>query len=277
MEQPKSHLDSTLLFFSKSLERICFYGFRSIIVLFMISDQLDLTNEAALSIYGSLALGLILSRIPGGIIGDLILNNRIAVYTGGILQILGSLTVCLFSSELSFYVGLILFVIGAGLHAPNFTAYFGKAYLNKIKLMDSGFALMYLAINIGAFTGSFLIGYLSEIYGFKSGFIVCSIIMLLSLTLFYFHRQKKLSSYSNEFNKVSFNLRFVLIFIITCVLGLYWLTYEIINFSIRDVADKFEKVIQSRLDLASIDIHSVTTHSFSFTILFATLLILTII
>ena len=83
------------LFFAELWERFSYYGMRSILVLYLISDSnsanpgMGWTNVEAISLYGWYTALVYLLCVPGGIIADRYLNNRKAVLLGGFLLCFG--------------------------------------------------------------------------------------------------------------------------------------------------------------------------------------------
>lgn len=175
----ESHPQSAWLFAcSKTIERGAYYGFRGLVVLFMI-DILGMPNADALQIYGWFAGSLVFSHLLGGLIGDLIIGNRAASLAGGVILALGTFVFCTLSHS-GLYIGLVLIVIGDALYSPNLTAQFGKQYLSKLRLVDAGFMLFYVGINIGAGLGIFLIASIGG-EAYWPGFLTAGVLHLLAV------------------------------------------------------------------------------------------------
>ena len=170
--QNTKHTKETFYYsLSRMLERASYYGLRTLIVLYMVGETLKMENSEALNIYGWLTGSLVLSQIVGALLGDLLIGNRKSVVIGGIIQAIGAFSICI-PSIIGLYIGLSLVVLGSGFFTPNITSNFGKLYLNKTKLLDSGFTIFYLTINLGSFLGVLLIGYLGEKFSYNIGFII---------------------------------------------------------------------------------------------------------
>jgi POT family proton-dependent oligopeptide transporter len=175
------HTKETLFFcISRLLEKTSYYGLRSILLLYLLSDALKMSETNALTVYGWFASSFVISQIIGAIFGDLLIGNKKAIIVGGIIQALGCFFLCI-PSTIGLYTGLSLVVFGNGLYTPNLIASFGKSYLNKTKLLHSGFTLFRLMVNIGAFLGTILISFISVKFNFTFGFILTGILMLLSI------------------------------------------------------------------------------------------------
>src|SRR5580692_6929572 len=106
------------LFFTEMWERFSYYGMRALLILFMTvsvaKGGLGFPVVKAGAIYGFYTAMVYLLSLPGGWVADRIFGQRRAVLYGGILIILGQLSLCISSTPL-FYTGLALLVLGTGL------------------------------------------------------------------------------------------------------------------------------------------------------------------
>ncbi|WP_420552896.1 MFS transporter [Tenacibaculum aiptasiae] len=231
--------DSLYYAISIMLERASYYGLRALIVLYMTGDILKMSNYETLNIYGLIAGSLVFGQIIGALLGDLLLGNKKAIIIGAILHAVGAFSLCI-PSLTGLYLGLFLIVLGSGFFAPNITSNFGKLYLNKPKLIDAGFTLYYLIINLGAFFGIILIGYLGETIGFNVGFITAGILMLLSilpvlLSKEEVHIRLKKTLFSVSKKVLTISIAFLLV-------GLFWGIYKIAGTRIFDLHVQFRKL-----------------------------------
>lgn len=241
----QTHSKETFMYaLSRTLERASFYGLRSLIVLYMIGEILQMENVEALKIYGWFTASFLFSKIIGAILGDLIIGNKKALTIGGIIQALGAFSFCI-PSATGLYIGLFLIVLGGGLYTPNIISNFGKLYLNKTKLLDAGFTIFYLAVNLGAFFGIISIGYLGEKYDWNIGFIIAGILMLLSIIPIIFSKDKKIEQTTE--NNATVNQRIINIIIAFVIVSLFWSIYEIGNIRIFDLQLKLSET--STLDI----------------------------
>lgn len=223
----QSHNQETFFFsLSRMLERAAYYGLRAIIVLYMVSESLEMDQSEALEIYGWSGFLIMLSGIIGAILGDLVIGNKKAIIIGGIIQAIGAFSFCI-NSITGLYIGLFLVLLGGGLYSPNIISNFGKSYLNKTKLLDSGFTIFYLAINLGAFIGSLLIGYSGDEYGWNIGFILVGILMILSIIPILFSNENFAKATLE--NEQPLNKSVINILIAVLLVGAFWGIYEISN------------------------------------------------
>ena len=176
-EIKQTHGKETFLYaLSRTFERASYYGLRSVLLLYMIGETINMTRDEARNMYGLFIGSFIFSQILGGIVGDLVLGNKRSLIIGGILQALGAFSLCI-PSAIGLYTGLVFISLGAGLYSPNILSLFGKLYSNKQKLLDSGFMIFYTAINLGVIIGPLLIGYLGYM-NYTYGFITSGILMV---------------------------------------------------------------------------------------------------
>ena len=178
------------LFFTELWERLSYYGMRALLILFMVnaSEGLGMTDGKAAAIYGLYTAGVYLFALPGGWIADRLIGQQKAVFIGGCFIAAGHFTMALpvipgLDSLLtfSFYGGLILIVLGTGLLKPNVSAVVGDLYEEKGARRDAGFSIFYMGINVGAFVGPLLCGWLGEEVDWHLGFGAAGVGMLLGL------------------------------------------------------------------------------------------------
>jgi proton-dependent oligopeptide transporter, POT family len=82
------------------------------------------------------------------------------------------------------YLSLALIIAGVGFLKANISTIVGALYGFGDKRRDSGFTIFYMGINLGAFLSSVLCGYLGIAWGWKYGFGLAGIGMILGLGIF---------------------------------------------------------------------------------------------
>lgn len=178
-----------VLFFTEMWERFSYYGMRALFVLFLVSDYcLDgwQWNRAdAILLYGIYTWSVYMTPILGGILADKIFGHRNAVVIGAIMMTLGHGSLAL-ETEYSFYLGLVLLILGNGMFKPNISSMVGELYKKEVKKKDSAYTIFYMGINAGAFLGILFCGYVGEKIGWSLGFGLAGIFMLFGLLQFYF-------------------------------------------------------------------------------------------
>src|SRR5438552_10207713 len=178
------------LFFTEMWERFSYYGIRPLLVLFMTAalaqGGFGFERTTASSIVGIYAACVYLASLPGGWIADRLLGLRRAIWYGGILIALGHLSIAMsiIFAHSAFFIGLIFIVLGTGLLKPNISAIVGDLYPEGGARRDAGFSIYYMGINIGAFVGQLVTGFLGEKVGWGLGFGAAGVGMLLGLVTF---------------------------------------------------------------------------------------------
>ncbi|WP_439882993.1 peptide MFS transporter [Pontibacter sp. MBLB2868] len=182
-----------MLFFTEMWERFSYYGMRALLTLYLISEiskgGLGWNSADAGQLYG-LYTGLVyVTPLLGGYLADKYLGFRSAVLIGGSLMALGHASLAIESMPF-FYAGLGLLILGNGLFKPNISSMVGQLYPEGSKLKDSAYTIFYMGINLGAFLGSLICGWLGETVGWHYGFGAAGIGMCLGLVQFYLGRRK---------------------------------------------------------------------------------------
>lgn len=173
------------LFFTEMWERFSYYGMRAILVLAMVAavDQggMGLDDRSATAIYGLYTAGVYMFTLAGGWVADRLLGQRAAVWYGGIIIACGHFTMAM-PWTLTFFMGMVLIVLGTGLLKPNISAMVGQLYIaDSAARRDAGFSIFYLGINLGSFIGQLICGYLGERIGWHYGFGAAGVFMVLGL------------------------------------------------------------------------------------------------
>ncbi len=167
------------LFFTEMWERFSYYGMRAFLILYMV-HALGFDDKHAGSIYGTYTSSAWAAAIVGGIIADRWLGQYRSVLLGGIIIALGHFTLA-FHPLPMFYAGLSLIVIGTGLLKPNVSGIVGALYEPGDARRDAGFSVFYMGINLGAFIGPIIAGYLAQKVDWHLGFACAGVGMTLGL------------------------------------------------------------------------------------------------
>lgn len=175
------------LFFTEFWERFSYYGMRAILVLFLIAAAegenpgMQLSTETANIIYGLYAALIYTVGIPGGWIADRILGAKKSVLYGGIIIAAGHFCMGIPGNQ-TFFLGMLLIIIGTGLLKPNISVMVGQLYSEKdASRRDSAFSIFYMGINMGAFLSPYVCGSLGENYNWHYGFAAAGVGMLFGL------------------------------------------------------------------------------------------------
>tara|TARA_R110002111_G_scaffold40111_6_gene75169 strand:- start:1183 stop:2778 length:1596 start_codon:yes stop_codon:yes gene_type:complete len=190
------------LFFTEMWERFSYYGMRALLILFMTAPiatgGLGFNDQTSGAIYGLYSMAVYLLALPGGWIADRIIGLKKSVWYGGIIITLGHFTMALPGllalitgdhgakgaltgvDLYSFFMGLILIVIGTGLLKPNISSIVGQLYPENSSKRDAGFSIFYMGINVGAFIAPIACSTLA-IYDWHLGFGLAGFGMLMGL------------------------------------------------------------------------------------------------
>jgi proton-dependent oligopeptide transporter, POT family len=181
------------LFFTEMWERFSYYGMRGFLILYataaVVSGGLGFDVRHGASIYKWYTSSVWLTPILGGFIADRFLGQYRSVFVGGVIIALGHFTLALKALP-TFYAGLALIVLGTGLLKPNISAMVGSLYEQGDARRDAGFSLFYMGINIGAFLGITLAGWLAQKVDWHIGFAAAGVGMTLGLIQYVVGRQR---------------------------------------------------------------------------------------
>jgi POT family proton-dependent oligopeptide transporter len=170
------------LFFTEMWERFCYYGMRALLVLFLIQYHGWQPGHAS-TIYKWYTSLVYLTPLAGGLLADRVIGLRNSIVVGGVLMAIGEVSLT-FAAMPMFYLGLGLLIVGNGFFKPNISTIVGKMYGPGDARRDRGFTIFYMGINLGAGLAPIVCGYLREHYGFRYGFAVAAVGMLVALAVF---------------------------------------------------------------------------------------------
>jgi proton-dependent oligopeptide transporter, POT family len=173
------------LFFTEMWERFSYYGMRAFLILYMTAPAaaggLGFADRDAASIYGTYTGSAWGASIVGGFVADRFLGQYRSVLIGGIVIALGHFTLA-FKALPFFYSGLALIVLGTGLLKPNVSTLVGSLYESDDTRRDAGFSIFYMGINMGAFIGPLIAGWLAQRVDWHVGFASAGVGMAFGLT-----------------------------------------------------------------------------------------------
>src|SRR5262249_13667891 len=150
---------------------------------------LGFADRDAASIYGTYTGSVWAAAILGGIVADRVLGQYRSVLVGGRIIAAGPLPLA-FKSLPSLYSGPILIVVGTGLLKPNVSTLVGSLYERGDTRRDAGFSLFYMGINLGAFIGPLVAGYLAQRVNWHLGFACAGVGMVFGLTQYVLGRNR---------------------------------------------------------------------------------------
>ncbi|MCC7126832.1 MAG: peptide MFS transporter [Acidobacteria bacterium] len=172
------------LFFTEMWERFSYYGMRALLLLYMTAPVAagGLGFDAAQggAVYGLYTSMVYMACLPGGWIADRLIGQRKAVLYGGILIASGHFSMAV-PSLVTFYLGLLLIVIGTGLLKGNVSVIVGQLYSAEDDRRDAGFSIFYMGINLGAFIAPLVCGYLGQQVSWHLGFGAAGVGMVVGI------------------------------------------------------------------------------------------------
>jgi POT family proton-dependent oligopeptide transporter len=235
------------LFLTEMWERMSYYGMRAMLVLFMTASiqegGLAITVASATAIYGLYTGSVYLMGLPGGWMADRLIGGQQAVWYGGIIIMFGHIVLAI-PNDYTFFIGLILVVLGTGLLKPNIGAMVGQLYASDDNRRDSGYTLYYLGINLGSVIGYAVCGYLRINNGWHWAFGAAAVGMAIGLVLYKLTLSKldgagaePTVKLSPKAAKISWSI--IGLFLLAVVVVAYMLMNNLMAFNAVVVAQKF--------------------------------------
>jgi POT family proton-dependent oligopeptide transporter len=200
-----------LLFATEMWERFSYYGMRALLVLYVVAavdaqnPGLGWAEPQALKLYAWYTAFVYLTPLIGGWLADNFLGQRKSVVIGGVLMALGQfslaappallgsvapfeigpLGVSFPESPGTFYLGLVLLILGNGFFKANISTMVGDLYRQGDARRDGAFTIFYMGINLGAFLAPLVCSTLGEdpAHGWRMGFLAAGIGMSLSVVI----------------------------------------------------------------------------------------------
>ncbi|PJZ69523.1 MFS transporter [Leptospira perolatii] len=239
-----------ILFLVEMWERFSYYGMRALLILFL-TKSWSLSDSEAGRIYGIYTALVYVTPILGGFLADRYLGYKSSIYIGGILIMLGHISLAIERSGI-FFLGLGFLILGNGFFKPCISTVVGKIYEleGKIDLKDAGFTIFYIGINLGAFVGSVICGFLGEKIGWHFGFGAAAIGMLFGLVMFTFQNNNipqdafRISLPQNQEKNADLNLqidgdRIFAILVFSASSVAFWACFEQMGSSLNLFTDRY--------------------------------------
>ncbi len=171
-----------VLFGAEMFERLCYYGMRGLLVLYL-TKALFQGDTEAIGIYGAYTALVYAAPVAGGKLADAVLGYRRAVIFGGIVMAIGEFMI-LGGTEQWLFAGMSAIIVGNGFFKANISTIVGRLYKDGDPMRDSGFTIFYMGINIGALLATVAIAPIGETYGYHWGFGLAGVGMLAGILIF---------------------------------------------------------------------------------------------
>ncbi|WP_416876764.1 peptide MFS transporter [Litorimonas sp.] len=184
-----------VLFFAEMWERFSYYGMRGLLI-FYLTQHFLFERGDALGILGAYITLVYITPVIGGMLADQFLGARRAVMLGATLLVIGHFGMAFEGSPVPeggtadpfilniFYLSLAFIIAGVGFLKANISTMVGELYPKTDVRRDSAYTIFYVGINMGAFLGSLIAGFLGQTYGWAWGFGAAGVGMLLGLVVF---------------------------------------------------------------------------------------------
>lgn len=176
-------------------ERFSYLGFQAILVLYfadaVANGGLGYESSTAGSIVAAYGALVYLLSIAGAWVADRITGTYRATLWGAIIIAAGHIAMGL-PGEAMTWSGLGLIILGTGLLKPNVSTQVGELYAKGDERRSAGFSIYYAGINIGAFLGPIVAGFLGQKINWHLGFASAAVGMILGV-IFYVAGSKNLA------------------------------------------------------------------------------------
>ena len=179
-----------VLFFAEMWERFSYYGMRALLILYLTKHFL-FSDEGSGLIYGAYTSLVYITPVIGGYLADKYIGQRKAVLFGGIMIAIGHILLGFEgeggteSSALPLFWGALSFIIvGTGFLKANISSIVGQLYPRDDVRRDPAYTIFYMGINLGAFLGSIICGFLGEKVGWAYGFGAAAVGMIAGVIVF---------------------------------------------------------------------------------------------
>ncbi|MDP6415136.1 MAG: peptide MFS transporter [Gammaproteobacteria bacterium] len=191
-----------ICFLTEMWERFSYYGMRALLI-FYLTQHFLFSDESAAGIYGAYISLVYITPVIGGIVADRYLGPAKAVVLGALLLVSGHMGMAIEGAQAVevteqgqiqvqrdpmflqiFYFSLALIIMGVGFLKANISTLVGSMYERKDPRRDGAFTLFYMGINLGAFLGAIVCGFLLQYRGFSWGFGAAGFGMLFGLLVF---------------------------------------------------------------------------------------------
>ena len=184
-----------LLFGVEMWERFSFYGMRAFLTLFLISKAggFGWSKEQASHLYGWYQGLVYLTPLLGGYLADRLIGTHRSVIIGGIVIAAGHFCLAV-PARPTFFLGLLLIILGTGFFKSNISTMVGQLYSEKDRRRDAAFTIFYMGINLGASMGQIVCPKLADRWGWHVGFSAAGFGMVLGLVVYLIFKRRFLGT-----------------------------------------------------------------------------------
>ncbi|HLG03751.1 MAG TPA: hypothetical protein VI731_09170 [Bacteroidia bacterium] len=213
------------------VERFTWYSVRAVLIIYMLEFP-GFTGTDASTVYGNFTVSIYLLAFLGALAGDFLLTPIRTLILGAILQAAGCFFLAVPQTEF-LYAGLVLLALSTGLTKPNLFAQYAAIFHGKRHFMASGAALIYIAINLGAFIAPFFAGSLANSTppDFQLLFNSVALISLLSIIPLFLNFRRFETNYADHRNSPSENHTggWIALISMLFLLPVFWTIYQVLT------------------------------------------------
>ena len=200
---------------------------------------LGFSQEQAVMIYGLFTSFMYLGALPAGFIGDYLISSRTLCWVGGIVASAG-LFLLTVPEPITAIAGLVLVSLGTSTYLPNHLASVGHSLRHNKKIIDAGYLIVALVVNLGALTAVMAVSTVLELYlhSYRVIFILLGALLLFAQLAFVFllpvfpkevagpNKNLELEAPEPAKKRMGWPVTAALLF----TMGMFWMCYEIIHF-----------------------------------------------
>ncbi|MEW5700673.1 MAG: oligopeptide:H+ symporter [Candidatus Zixiibacteriota bacterium] len=174
------------IFWGELAERACFYGMRTLLLLYMV-QKLGYSDANSATVASLFTASCYILPLVGGYIADRWLGKFKTIIYFAIPYLIGQIILGTWSTEVGLYVALFLLAGGSGSIKPNISTLMGLMYQEQGKshLLSQAFSWFYMAINIGAASTTLTLPFIRDHYGYRTAFMAPTVLMAVALAVFY--------------------------------------------------------------------------------------------
>ncbi|MDR1124316.1 MAG: oligopeptide:H+ symporter, partial [Elusimicrobiota bacterium] len=169
-------------------ERFSYYGMRALLILYFVY-ALKMQRADASNLYGTFTSLVYLSGLIGGYVADKFCGQKQAIIYGSLMIIAGQFLLG-FEGIGIIYTALGFLIMGNGFFKISASTLVGSLYEKGDARRDGGFTYFYMAVNAGAFFGGIIAGGIGEKIGFRYGFWISGLFMVIGLVIFVLLKEK---------------------------------------------------------------------------------------
>jgi len=174
------------IFFTEMWERVGFYTLMALLVLYM-DKVLGWNDSRKGDFYGIFLALCYFTPLLGGWLGDRVFGQIRTVRAGAFLMALGYVGLAISSAAhvTTFYAGLFLVGVGAGIFKVNMAVLVGNLYTDKVHLKDAAFNIYYMGVNLGAMIAPLVATVNSVVFhSYNLSFWVAAVGMVFAVIIF---------------------------------------------------------------------------------------------